>query len=201
MVIVRISIMMVMVRTLVTRLGTPCSGARAASLWAELSSGDHWTSVHAFYMAQHQHKTGGVMPLCFSPCLESVNLNSNLAIRCGDSYSIYSSSKQQLQPSSGDSYIIYSTGGQMQQQQSGYSGVERSHYSPCPQECHSTYSTLRRQQPGHNNSNGNSSYNTVKIVYTSGDRSTELTCLMDPSNSDNSAQYNITPNPMNVYSM
>ena len=85
------------------------------------------------------------------------------------------------------------------QQQPGYSGVERSHYSPCPQECHSTYSTLRRQQPGHSNSN--SSYNTVKIVYTSGDRSTELTCLMDPSNSDNSAQYNITPNPMNVYSM
>ena len=141
------------------------------------------------------------MPLCFSPCLESVNLNSNLAIRCGDSYSIYSSSKQQLQPSSGDSYSIYSAGGKMQQQQQqqpGYSGVERSHYSPCPQECHSTYSTLRRQQPGHSS---NSNYNTVKIVYTSGDRSTELTCLMDPSNSDNSAQYNITPNPMNVYSM
>ena len=138
------------------------------------------------------------MPLCFSPCLESVNLNSNLAIRCGDSYSIYSSSKQPTPASTGDSYSIYSSGGKMQQQQQHPS----SHYSPCPQECHSTYSTLRRQQqPGHNTSNSNSNYNTVKIVYTSGDRSTELTCLMDPSNSDNSAQYNITPNPMNVYSM
>ena len=135
------------------------------------------------------------MPLFFSPCLESVNLNSNLAIRCGDSYSIYSSSKQGTPASAGDSYSIYSSGGKMQQQHPS------SHYSPCPQECHSTYSTLRRQQPGHNNSNSNSNYNTVKIVYTSGDRSTELTCLMDPSNSDNSAQYNITPNPMNVYSM
>ena len=153
------------------------------------------------------------MPLFFSPCLESVNLNSNLAIRCGDSYSIYSSSKQPTPASTGDSYSIYnsnkqptpastgdnysiySSGGKMQQQQH-----PSSHYSPCPQECHSTYSTLRRQQqPGHNNSNSN--YNTVKIVYTSGDRSTELTCLMDPSSSDNSAQYNITPNPMNVYSM
>ena len=111
-----------------------------------------------------------------SPCLESVNLNSNLAIRCNDNCSIYSGS-----------------GG-------GAAGVCRpcSNQSAAHSDTYNTYSTLKK------NSNAAGNYNSVKIVYTNGDRSTELTCLMDPNNAENpsvNTMYNITPNPMNVYSM
>ena len=46
-----------------------------------------------------------------------------------------------------------------------------------------------------------SNYSTVKIVYRSGEKCTELTCLMDPRNDPQSGhQLNITPNPL-VYNM
>ena len=49
--------------------------------------------------------------------------------------------------------------------------------------------------------------NTVKIVYTNGERSTELTCLMDPSNQSETGYggdgpMRVTTNPLNnVYNM
>lgn len=121
-----------------------------------------------------------------SPCLESVHLNSNLAIRCNnDNYSI---------GKNGDN-AIYSSG-------SRNGDCNHSIYSGGKNDVYSTYSTLGRRNGGNGN---NSGYNTVKIVYTNGERSTELTCLMDPNNPDTSCtvnpQYNITSNPMNVYSM
>ena len=122
-----------------------------------------------------------------SPCLESVHLNSNLAIRCNnDNYSIGNKNGNNA---------IYSS-------DSRNGDCNHSIYSGGKNDVYSTYSTLGRRNGGNGN---NSGYNTVKIVYTNGERSTELTCLMDPNNPDTSCtvnpQYNITSNPMNVYSM
>ena len=51
------------------------------------------------------------------------------------------------------------------------------------------------------NNPANSAYNTVKIVYRTGEKCTELTCLMDPRNDPQHGQQpNITPNPL-VYNM
>lgn len=51
------------------------------------------------------------------------------------------------------------------------------------------------------NNPASSNYNTVKIVYRSGEKCTELTCLMDPRNDPGQGQeVNITPNPL-VYNM
>ena len=51
------------------------------------------------------------------------------------------------------------------------------------------------------NAPASSNYNTVKIVYRTGEKCTELTCLMDPRNDpQHGQQLNITPNPL-VYNM
>ena len=79
----------------------------------------------------------------------------------------------------------------------------------------SLYNSLRKNSQGslrrHNQddylSNTLRQNNTVKIVYTNGDRSTELTCLMDPNNQSEAAYredgpIRVTANPMNnVYNM
>ena len=143
-----------------------------SSLCSEQEPGQWTDSSESLHHAQHGTLKQGIHCGAKSPCLESVNLNSNLAIRCNDNYSIYSGGKNE------DYNTIYngSTAGKS--------------------ETYSNYSSIK---------NGNqSNYNTVKIVYTHGDRSTELTCLMDPSQTENNCvntQYNITTNPMNMYSM
>ena len=144
----------------------------------------HWTdSSESLNNQRHcQDATKPCHPT--SPCLESVHLNSNLAIRCNnDNYSIGNKN--------GDN-AIYSSGSRSGDcNHSIYSGGKND-----------VYSTLGQRNGGNVN---NSGYNTVKIVYTNGERFTELTCLMDPNNPDTSCtvnpQYNITSNPMNVYSM
>ena len=149
----------------------------------------------------HKHST--------APCLESVHLNSNLAIRCSNDqhyptvdkiYSgsqhnqdkIYSDSQQNVDRiySGSQHYQDRIYGGSQHNVDYGriYSGSQQDvDYAPQ----YSAYSTLRRANP--------SNYNAVKIVYTNGDRSTELTCLMDPNTTEQPC--NITPNPLNVYSM
>merc|ERR1719510_660957 len=58
-----------------------------------------------------------------------------------------------------------------------------------------TYTSYNNPTPATSN------YNTVKIVYRSGEKCTELTCLMDPRNDPQPGrQLNITPNPL-VYNM
>ena len=59
-----------------------------------------------------------------------------------------------------------------------------------------TYTSFANPSPA-----SGSNYNTVKIVYRSGEKCTELTCLMDPRNDPQPGrQLNITPNPL-VYNM
>jgi len=127
------------------------------------------------------------------PCLESVNLSSHLAIRCNDNCSIYSGGSFRREPSD-----------------YGYSGhqqLERRNESDYNSLMRRSEATLRRNNQDGYQSNTLRKNNTVKIVYTNGERSTELTCLMD-TNSQSEAGYGgdrpmrVTANPMNnVYNM
>ena len=71
----------------------------------------------------------------------------------------------------------------------------------------SSQGTLRRNNQDGYQSNTLRKNNTVKIVYTNGERSTELTCLMDPKNQSEvgyggDGPMRVTANPLNnVYNM
>ena len=115
--------------------------------------------------------------------------------RCNDNCSIYSGGSIRREPSD-----------------YGYSGhqqLERrneSDYNSLMRRSEATLPLRRNNQDGYQ-SNTLRKNNTVKIVYTNGERSTELTCLMD-TNSQSEAGYGgdrpmrVTANPMNnVYNM
>ena len=112
-----------------------------------------------------------------------------------------------------DNCSIYSGGGRRDQSDYGPVYPGQALYSDRRSE--SVYNSLRRGSQGTLRRNNQDGYqgntlrknNTVKIVYTNGERSTELTCLMDP-NSQSEGGYGgegpirVTANPMNnVYNM
>lgn len=114
-----------------------------------------------------------------------------------------------------DNCSIYSGGSRREPSDYGYSGhqpapgvySERRNESDYNSLRSGSQATLRRNNQDGYQSNTLRKNNTVKIVYTNGERSTELTCLMD-TNSQPEARYGgdrpirVTANPMNnVYNM
>ena len=129
-------------------------------------------------------------------------MNSS-CFRCNDNCSIYSGGSRReggdygpVCPPCGHQSIYSERRNERNNENNVYNSLRKS-----------SQGTLRRNNQDGYHGNTLRKNNTVKIVYTNGERSTELTCLMDPNNQSEAGYggdgpMRVTANPMNnVYNM